>query len=250
MPKTCEDLDLSASTDQQLETARPAQQAGAFLNRRNFLRLAVAATVGWGLAELVNTHPIALAVTSAEKQAEADEVARQMADWNVQLDLLSNQYYAAMAAHDQAVQDMQAAQQRIDTALAQQNALQDQLDSRVRTMYKQGPLSFLDVIFGSSSFTEFTNNWELLNSINSRDAELIAQCETARQEAEQAHQDYAVQEQISQQKLNEAQEAAQEAQAIMDAYEAQLASLEAEVAQLAAAEEAAREAERRRQEEL
>ena len=206
-----------------------------FLSRRNFLGLTAAATVTTALSSTVLglLQPgFAYAVTSAEKQAEADEVKRRLDDYYATLDYLSNVYYEAMDAHDKAVELMGEAQARIDAALDRQNYLQEQLNQRARSMYKNGPLSFLDVIFGAHSFNEFITSWDLLNSINSRDAQLIQECKDARELAEAAYEEYAVQEAIANQKLADAEEAARQAQVIVDACEAELAQLEAEVAAL------------------
>ncbi|MCL2136528.1 MAG: NlpC/P60 family protein [Coriobacteriia bacterium] len=204
--------------------------------------------IGVSLASTVFPN-IAFAATSAEKQAEADEVKQRMDDWEVLLAQFSNDYYDAMDAHDEAVRKMQEAQARIDAAIERQNELQDELGHRARTMYKQGPLSFLDVIFGSSSFVEFSTSWDLLNAINNRDADLIRECEETRIEAEEARDEYSRQEQIAAQKLAEAEEIYENAQEIMRAYEVELANLNEEIARLIEEERKAEEERIRREEE-
>jgi cell wall-associated NlpC family hydrolase len=113
-------------------------------------------------------------------------------------------------------------------------------------MYKQGQLSFFEVLFGAHTFSEFTSSWGLLNSINNDDAVMIGQSQTAKQEAQLARDDYLMQEKIAQQKLNEADEIRAKAEETVIAYEAELASLEAEIAELIQKE---REEEERRQRE-
>ncbi|MCL2151185.1 MAG: NlpC/P60 family protein [Coriobacteriia bacterium] len=154
-----------------------------------------------------------------------------------------------MDEHDRAVQLMDAAQVRIDEINARLTELQGQLNFRARTMYKQGPLSFLDVIFGSSSFVEFTTSWDLLNSINNRDAQLIQECKDLRAEAEQAKEEYTQQEQIALQKMIEAEDIQREAQAIQSAFVAELERLDDEVRQLIEEERRAEEERLRREEE-
>jgi cell wall-associated NlpC family hydrolase len=191
----------------------------------------------------------AYAVTSAEKQAEADAVKRRMDEWEALLEQYACDYYDALDAHDLAVTNMAEAQTRIDEAVARLSELQSTLDTRARTMYKQGPLSFMDVIFGSNSFVEFSTSWDLLNSLNARDAELIAECEEARQAAEAARAEHALQEQIASQKLAEAEDIYAEAQEVLAAYQEELENLEAEVAQLIEEERRAEEERKRREEE-
>jgi len=170
--------------------------------------------------------------TSAEKQAEVDEVAAKLLVWENELTQASNAYHEALTAHDEAVARMEEAQARINAAEAAINDAQTRLAARASAMYKNGPLSFLDVLFGATSFEDFTTRWDLLNSMNRENAELIAQNKTAKQEAERAHADYAEQEKIAAELLAEADAIRVAAEQTVANYEAELASLKAEVAEL------------------
>ncbi|MDR2492014.1 MAG: hypothetical protein LBD25_00920, partial [Coriobacteriales bacterium] len=139
--------------------------------------------------------------TSAEKKAEVDATAAKLNDWLTQLEQATNDYYAALDAHDAAVVRMDEAQGRIDAAEAVISSTQAELSGRASAMYKSGPLSFLDVLFGATSFEDFSSRWDLLNSVNSQNASLIAQNKAAKHEAETAHAEYAVQEQLAAEKL-------------------------------------------------
>ncbi|MCL2632500.1 MAG: NlpC/P60 family protein [Coriobacteriia bacterium] len=240
MPATCE----KTASGELPKTAKDSPS----LSRRNFIGYATIAAAALGLANIVLPNK-AFATTSAEKQAEADEVKRKMDEYDLLLSQYANDYYDAMDAHDQALRNMEEAQGRIDAAVARTSEIQAELGRRARSMYKQGPLSYLDVIFGSSTFVEFSTSWDLLNSINNRDAALIAQCEDARAEAELAREEYAIQEQIAIQKLEEAEEIYKAGQDVMAAYQAELNRLEAEVRQLIEEERRAEEERRRREEE-
>ncbi|MCL2883487.1 MAG: NlpC/P60 family protein, partial [Coriobacteriia bacterium] len=198
---------------------------------------------GAGLGSLFNPTR-AYAATAAEKQAEADEVKRKMDIWDSELARTANDYNDAMDANDLAVSKMDDAQAEIDAASARQAGLQAQLGARATAMYKDGPLGFLDVALGASSFTQFSTTWSLIEDINKNDAKLIAESKQARADAQAAHDEYATQEQIAQQKLNEAADAKAQAEQVMKDYQAQLDSLEAEVAALIEAE---RQAELERQ---
>jgi cell wall-associated NlpC family hydrolase len=170
--------------------------------------------------------------TSAEKQAEADAVKKKLDTWAEELDLASDNYYLAIEAHEAALASMEEAQGRIEAAEEEVSRLQGKLNTRATSMYKQGQLSFLEVFFGAHSFTEFTSSWDILNSINNDDAIMIEQSKTAKQDAQAAHDDFAVQEQIAEQKLDEANEIKAKAEETVAAYEAELASLEDEIKEL------------------
>ncbi|MDR2586637.1 MAG: C40 family peptidase [Coriobacteriales bacterium] len=182
--------------------------------------------------------------TSAEKQAEADQVKAKLDEWAAALDDASNRYYEAVTAHDTATAAMEDAQGRMDAAEDELTRLQERLGVRASSMYKQGPLSFFEVLFGARSFSEFTSSWDLLNTLNSDDAVLIQQSKQLKVDAQNARDDYTMQAKIAEQKLNEANEIKAEAEATVTAYEAELSSLEEEVAALIQKE---KEEEERRQ---
>jgi cell wall-associated NlpC family hydrolase len=216
------------------------------LGRRQFLGLAATTVAVFGLTS--SFLPTGLfAVTSAEKQAEADEVRKKMEAWAMELDKASNEYYAALEVRDTALAAMEEAQIRIDEAENRATELQARLGSRATSMYKQGPLSYLDVLFGATSFTEFTTSWDLINEINKGDAALIANTAEAHAEAAAARSEYAAMESLAQQKLDEAEEIRIRAEEIQAQYEAEVAQLDAEVAELIEKERREEEERQRRE---
>ncbi|MCL1890773.1 MAG: NlpC/P60 family protein [Coriobacteriia bacterium] len=224
MPKTCETLNECSQTNVSKHCDVP-------LSRRGFVSLAAVAAAGVCATQLLSA-PNAFAVTSAEKQAEADEVRRKMSEWNALLDQYSNDYNNALDAHDTAVAGMDEAQGRIDVAQARQSELQDMLGKRASSMYRQGPLGFLDVIFGAHSFEEFSTSWRILSDVNERDANLIDESRAVKKEAELARKEFASQEKAAAKALNAAEAAKAEAQNIVNTYQSELSGLEDEVAKL------------------
>jgi len=180
--------------------------------------------------------------SSAEKQAEADAVAAQLNAWQNELEQVTANYYAALDAHDAASAGMQEAQGRVDAAQQVIGETQEKLGARANSMYKSGPLSFLDVLFGATSFEDFTSRWNFLNGINKENADLIAMSKGAKREAEAAHAEFSKQERIAAEKLAEAERIKADAERIVAAYEAELAGLTAEVAELVRQEQEAQRA--------
>jgi cell wall-associated NlpC family hydrolase len=216
------------------------------LDRRSFLGTAVG-VLALGVAGSFlpwGTRNAFAEPTSAEKQAEADEVSAQLDQMRQELDIASRNYYLAIEAHDEAVVLMNEAQGRIDAAQAQLNDAQGRLRARAASMYRSGPLSYLEVLFGSTSFAAFTNNWDILNGINEDTATLINQTKSAKRAAEDAHAEFTAQEKIAADKMAEAEQIEKQAEQTVADYETLLANLEAEVAELVAKEE---EEERQRQ---
>jgi cell wall-associated NlpC family hydrolase len=239
----------AGETDTNSTTPPLYASALADVSRRGFM-LGVAALLAAGssgLSGILGSRAVFAEPTSVEKQAEADAVAAKLLQWEDELATASNNYFAALDAHDAAIAAMNEAQGRIDAAQAIIADTQIKLGARASNMYKNGPFSFLDVLFGATSFAEFTTRWDILNGINKENAELIAANKEARQAALTAHEEYSIQEQIAAEKLAEAEQIEAAAKQTVIQYEAELASLTAEVAELVQREQ---EAERARQAEL
>ncbi|MCL1846641.1 MAG: NlpC/P60 family protein [Coriobacteriia bacterium] len=220
-------------------------QCGSLFSRRVFAGGLVTTAVAGALTSFIPTLAFA-EPSSAEKQAEADEVKKKLDAWALELDRASTTYYQALDAYYAALEAMEEAEGRLQAAEAEITRLQQKLGSRASFMYKQGQFSFLEVLFGAHSFFEFTTTWDLLNTLNSDDAALIEQSKAAKTTAQTAREDHMAQEKLAAQKLIEAEEIRAHAEQIVADYEAELASMEAEIAALLEKE---REEEERRQRE-
>ena len=55
----------------------------------------------------------------------------------------------------------------------------ENLNSRLRAMYKNGTVGFIDVLLDSGSFSEFLNNLDMVELIYSSDREVLSDLETA-----------------------------------------------------------------------
>ena len=227
------------------------ERAARTINRRQFIGgLGVGSLVAAALAGSFNPLAAvsAFAVpTSAEKKAEAEEIKKKLDTWAAELDKATTDYYLAIEAHDKAIVDMQEAQDRIGAAETDLTNLQNKLAARATSMYKEGQLSFLDVLFGAHSFSEFTTSWDMANAIGNEDATMIEQSKQAKKDAQSARDDYAANEKLAQQKLDEADEIKRQAEQTVADYQATLDSLEKEIAELIQKE---REEEERRQREI
>lgn len=181
----------------------------------------------------------ALAVTSAEKQAEADTARAQLDQYQSDLNQASDDYYEALDARDAALASMDDAQSQMDAANAQKQELQTHLGERARSMYRSGSTSFIDVIFGAASFDDFISTWDFLNDMNADDADCVAEAKQLETEAQAAHDEYTQQAQIAEDKLAESETIKTQAENTLSEQQALTASLDTEVADLVAQEQAA-----------
>ena len=179
---------------------------------------------------------------SASKQAEAQAVLASLNSMQMELDQASANYGEALAEQETAQQSADEAQTRIDEINVEIADVQSRLGNRAHSMYRSGAASFLDLLLGSTSFSEFATNWDLLNKVNNNDAELVQKNKDLRDEAQQQKDTFDEQTRIAAQKANEAKQLQDEAQSTVNSMQATYDSLSAEVAELVAQEKAAQEA--------
>lgn len=207
-------------------------------------------------------------IVLAESDAEAAERARQeqeetqrkidenqekqgnMLDYKGQLDENINQIHLQIESLDETItstqseldqleSDLQKAQERIDI----QN---DLLKKRVRVMYEDGALGYLDVLANAKSFSDLLSRMEAIKTIAEYDANLLNSYEKAKQivqenkELVEQHQASLLSARESKaQKQNELQEQLNLAQAEIDRLSQEEDTLQQALAAAKAAEEQA-----------
>ncbi len=177
--------------------------------------------------------------SSAEKQAEAQAALASINSLQSELEQASRNYDDASQAKSEAEAKRDSAQERLDEVNAQIADLQERLGSRAASMYRTGSASFVDLLLGAASFSEFANNWDLLVSINESDAELVQQSKDLRAEAQAQEAEYAEQSRIAGEKAAEAKRIQDETASTMAVMKSTYDNLSAEAAALLEQERAA-----------
>lgn len=216
---------------------RSTEEAGFLIRAAGLLSAAGICLV----AGLCNV-PAAYADTALEKQAEAQSALQSLNTMMSNLDDANTQYAAALSAQQDAQQQMDEAQSAIDDQTEKIHACQEKLAHRACGMYRAGETTFLDVLFGAASFQDFAASWDLLSTMNSRDAQLVADTKDARIQLEASKQQYADQEQIAAQKSDEARSIRDQANQMAQQMQQTYVSLNDQAIQLAAQEQAAAQA--------
>ena len=214
------------------------QRANA-LRLKHVLIVIIATLVLVAISSLFASNAWADPDPVAEKQAEAQAALQSLNTMLNELDEANDSYAAAVGKQEQAKNLMSQTQKRIDAQNERISDLQKQLSSRVRVMYRMGPSTFLDVLFGSTNFISFATNWDLLSNMNSDDALLVQQTKVERSKLSDLQSTYADQK-------HQADEAAAEAERIRDKanetakrMQETYDSLSAEAEELLAAQQAA-----------
>ncbi len=183
------------------------------MRRAGFAAIAGSAACAIACAAAMVAPTQAYADAYEEKLAEVDAALQTLNIMLVELDQANWDYENAVAVQQEAEQSVVDAQATIDEKTAEIGEYQGKLGDRARSMYRSGSSSFLDVLLGSSSFEEFSTNWDTLNKLNNNDAQMVSDIKTARQECEDA-------------KVVLEEESARAAQAAQDAADAQAAATE------------------------
>lgn len=68
---------------------------------------------------------------------------------------------------------LQEASQHLEEADERVSKREDMLKNRIRIMYMNGSVSYFDVLFGASSFTDFLERYQILQTIAQNDKELL-----------------------------------------------------------------------------
>lgn len=193
------------------------------------------------VALLVSVVPSAFAVPSKQQQAEA--VKKEIETLDHELEVASERYNESRERHQAIVVKRDEAAAQVADAEVRMAELRDDLSVRAKSMYRSGPLSFLEVLLGAQSFEDFATIWDTLNQLNKSDVELVGELKEAREQYLEAKAELDVQEQAAAAELAtmESQKDAVESkladrQSTLDGLEAEIAS---ELAAIRAREAAA-----------
>lgn len=206
------------------------------------LNAAFAAVLAVGLSVPVAS---AYAAPSDDKQAEAQAALQKLNQYQSELDQATANYETAHQEQIDAQNRVDEAQKQIEEKSAQIEKDQQRLSERARDMYRAGDTNFIDVILGASTFEQFATTWNMLETLNGNDAQLVSETKTAREELESAKQEAQEQAQVASDKAAEAKSVAESADQKASEMQQTYNSLSAEAQELISQERAAQEAAQR-----
>lgn len=190
------------------------------INRRAFIGSTLAAT-----ALCAVNAPSAFAVN----KSDVDAAKARLESMENEMDLAVDEYNRANEAYAAATQAVEEAKVKIDECQKVIQSKQGYLANRATTMYKQGgPISYLGVLFGVSSFGDFATLWDTLNNLNEEDANTVAITKTSRKELQEAKVTLDEQEAVAKQELNTAAAQKSEVEEQEARYQAEYNSLSTE----------------------
>ncbi|EIW20960.1 MULTISPECIES: murein hydrolase activator EnvC family protein [Pelosinus] len=118
---------------------------------------------------------------AAEAKQKVNSVADQLHKVQIQLDNAQGDYNAIQAKRN-ATEELIAVNtvvlEKAEKNLSERSLI---LNKRIRDIYQNGQLSYLDVLFGANDFSDFTTRMDLLKRIMDKDIELIVKVKAERQ---------------------------------------------------------------------
>jgi cell wall-associated NlpC family hydrolase len=188
-----------------------------------------------GLAAPASATPL------ADKRAEAARIKAQVDELDERLEIAAEEYNEAREQYEAVTADVQANEALAAELEARQATLETHLSTRVVSMYRQGPLGALEVLLGATSFEEFATMWDVLQTLNGRDAVQMAELRETRMELERVHAELAAQQVEAKAHADVMERQRVEVEGQLAERERLLAGVEDEIAELVReAEEAAR----------
>lgn len=175
----------------------------------------------------------------ADPKEDAQRALGELNSMQEELDAASNFYYETQVQLEEAQKRVKEAEAQIAEANAKIESCQTQLGERARAMYRSGSTSFLDVFLGATTFKEFANNWEILDSLNEKDAALVEETKQARAQVEAAKAEAEAQAKVAEEQAAEAKRIKEQAEATQAQIVSVYASLSAEAIAAMSDEEAA-----------
>lgn len=159
-----------------------------------------------------------------------------------EIDEASARYNMALLEKEKAEERMAQIQGRVDAANKEISNLQERISTRLKSMYKNGSASMLDVLLGAETFDAFATNWDLLTDLSEEDAASIEEIKALRHKISAEYDIYEQQEKEAKELVKTAKALKKDAQKLLDEMQETYDRLSSEVEELLAEEEAAADA--------
>ena len=116
-----------------------------------------------------------------EELEKGEKTEKSLASQVTELEEELEELSAAIAEGEKKLVKLEKELAEAQKKLEKQN---DNLNARLRTMYKSGSIGFLDVLLDSGSFSEFLTNFDLVKRIYSSDKDFLDELQKAHDEVE------------------------------------------------------------------
>lgn len=137
----------------------------------------LAATVA---ALLLLATPLTFA--TADKYDEARELKGTIASLSASLNKAADKYHDAQNELDEIASDLEETRDHLVSTRIKLRSEQWHLNKRLRGIYRNGDIDFVQVVLGAKTFDQFLIRWELLRRVGLADAKLLRRVKKLKRE--------------------------------------------------------------------
>ena len=155
-----------------------------------------------------------------QKQEDLEKGKKKEKDLSAKISALEKDIYALNAQIEVSEKELKKLKKELKEAQEKVDQQNEDLSNRLRIMYKNGSVGFLDVLMNSNSFSEFLTNMDLVEKIYASDKDVLEDLQKAHDEIEK--------------KKNKVEKLTKELKSSKKAAESSMATVEAEKKEIAA----------------
>ncbi|MBN2028492.1 MAG: peptidoglycan DD-metalloendopeptidase family protein [Actinobacteria bacterium] len=197
------------------------------------VRLIVIAWVAPLLLLLAFPFPAA-AATLEEKQAEANRVRQQIEAMKAESQQLAQEYNVALTEYESIRSEVEENREELEKAQSDYKRARTILHDRLRSIYKSGEVSSVEVLLESTSLDDFLTRYDFFSYIGNRDFQLFDEVKRLREEISERQRSLEEQEARQRQLLGSVNAKRQAMEASLEQQQAYLDSLNKEILELLA----------------
>lgn len=186
------------------------------------------------ICALITSAPVLADPDVSSLQAEADRIKSEIATINLTAEQAVERYNQASTELESTRQQMAQNEKALGEATQKLAEAQNRLEKRLQNIYREGSLSFMDVILNTSSFSEFMTRFDLLGRIGNQDKSDIDEVLKYKAEVERVQADLDSARYRQEELLETLAAEKSQVESQLAARQAVLSSVEGEVAQLLA----------------
>jgi peptidoglycan LD-endopeptidase LytH len=177
---------------------------------------------------------LAAAATLQEKQAEAEKVRRQIEAMKVESQRLAQEYSSALTEYEAIRADVEGNRERLEKAQRDYKRARTILHDRLRSIYKSGEVSSLEVLLEATSMDDFLSRYDFFSYIGNRDFQLFDEVKRLREEISERQRSLEEQEARQRQVLGSVNAKRQAMESSLQEQQAYLDSVNKEILELLA----------------
>jgi len=138
--------------------------------------------------KLINNEIENLKNNIKEVDKNAKNVAQEIVELDQKLSEAQKELAATEAKLKETQQKLENTKEELKQAEERVKEQQDDLNVRLKTMYKTGPVDYIEVLLGSSSFSDFLTRLDIVKRIIEADKNLLAEFRLRQEEVAQKRQ--------------------------------------------------------------